>query len=91
VNSDDDDDDDDDDNNDDNDYVMTSTVTRAHTWHTLTVERKVCNAAPTLEPNFQAPCPHILAASTTPRKFFSNATTCPLWTSWSPLPVLTEV
>jgi hypothetical protein len=23
--------------------------------------------------------------------FFSNATTCPLWTSWSPLPVVVEV
>jgi hypothetical protein len=23
--------------------------------------------------------------------FFSNATTCPLWTSWSPLPVVAEV
>jgi hypothetical protein len=22
---------------------------------------------------------------------FTNATTCPLWTSWSPLPVVTEV
>jgi hypothetical protein len=23
--------------------------------------------------------------------FFSNATTCPLWTSWSPLPVVADV
>jgi hypothetical protein len=23
--------------------------------------------------------------------FFPNATTCPLWTSWSPLPVVAEV
>jgi hypothetical protein len=25
------------------------------------------------------------------RFFFINATTCPLWTSWSPLPVVAEV
>jgi hypothetical protein len=23
--------------------------------------------------------------------FFANVTTCPLWTSWSPLPVVAEV
>jgi hypothetical protein len=23
--------------------------------------------------------------------FFSHATTCPLWTSWTPLPVVAEV
>jgi hypothetical protein len=25
------------------------------------------------------------------RVFFANVTTCPLWTSWSPLPVVAEV
>jgi hypothetical protein len=32
-------------------------------------------------------CFHVLLGD----GFFSTATTCPLWTSWSPLPVVAEV
>jgi hypothetical protein len=39
---------------------------------------------------FQSPLDSYIS-STTPQIFSPNATTCPLWTAWSPLPVVAEV